>query len=33
MLERNIKFERLNLHRQGVSLIGEKERCVEVEFD
>jgi hypothetical protein len=33
MVERDIKFERLNLHRQGVCLSNYEERCVEVEFD
>lgn len=33
MVERDIKFERLNLHRQGVRLSNYEERCVEVEFD
>ena len=33
MIDRNVKFERMDLHRQGVELFGFEGRCIEVVFD
>lgn len=33
LVDRNVKFERMDLHRQGVVLLGIEGRCVDVVFD